>query len=92
MHSYGLFWQLPASLEVNPGELAAPLGFAPPAPGLASVQSSVLDDVLSKDNLASTKGSAVHIHEVDCPWSMWHSPPASLSGLLRGNINLQLLT
>lgn len=24
MHSYGLFWQLPASLEVNPGELAAP--------------------------------------------------------------------
>lgn len=79
MHSYGLFWQLPASRGgVNYGgpccRQASPLLRARQAFDRLFVRT------VSRETARPSRR--------DLPWSLWNSPPVSLSGLLCSNIML----
>lgn len=78
MHSYGFFWQLPPS---RGGELRGPL----PPPGLALAPGSQAFHHLL---VRTVPRETARRSRRDPPWSIWNSPPTSLSGLLCSTIML----
>lgn len=87
MHSYGLFWQLPASLEVNPGELAAPWASLLLPPGSQAFKHRLFMTFSRGTTWSSTKGSPV----VNLALAPSQSFGPTMWYVACGNINLQVL-